>query len=206
MSPMVNTLDVYNLASAVLNGEGEMRTRCWPTSLEESGERGLATLGEKKGKGSGRKRLDFALAIVPYTTAVLLVCDYVEHLISNQDWLAGREIIKLVRSALQQEQIGTPWLSEVQRIADRERWWQSDVASKNVRVPGHDFLTHFIEAGQQALLAAWHHQQGHATESLTFAEKAQAAARRTAKATLCMNSDELRWQIEHARKHWRNYG
>lgn len=174
------------------------RTRCWPT-CSRNRESGLAQWA-RKGKGSGRKRLDFALAIVPYTTAVLLVCDYVEHLISNQDWLAGREIIKLVRSALQQEQIGTPWLSEVQRIADRKRWWQSDVASKNVRVPGHDFLTHFIEAGQQALLAAWHHQQGHATESLTFAEKAQAAARRTAKATLCMNSDELRWQIEHTKK------
>ncbi len=198
MSPMVNTLDVYNLASAVLNGK-ENAHKVLADVLEESGERGLAQWA-RKGKGSGRKRLDFALAIVPYTTAVLLVCDYVEHLISNQDWLAGREIIKLVRSALQQEQIGTPWLSEVQRIADRKRWWQSDVASKNVRVPGHDFLTHFIEAGQQALLAAWHHQQGHATESLTFAEKAQAAARRTAKATLCMNSDELRWQIEHTKK------
>jgi hypothetical protein len=182
---------------AVLNGEEDAH-KVLADMLEESGERGLAQWA-RKSKGGLRKRLDFVLAVVPYTTAVLFACDYVEHLhvARNQ---RRRDIVGLVRAALQNEHVSTPWLKESRGIADRSGWWQSDARNLRGVYFGHDCLTNLIDAGQQALLAAWNHQQGNGKESRTMAEKAQAKARRTAKATLYLEPKELAWQIEHTKQ------
>jgi hypothetical protein len=197
---MVDAADLYSLVSAVLNRDDETR-KVLADLLEESGQRGLAKWA-RKGKGPKRKRLDFVLAIVPYTNAVLLACDFVDHLGAELFKGRGRRIVEIVRNAVRGEQLSTPWLSEARETAKR-------LARGNPQMRGvvslfeQDCLISLIDAGQHALLAAWHRQQGHSRDSAAFGQKAQALARRTTKATHYFDANQINWQIEHTTEEMR---
>jgi len=69
--------DRYALALAMLDGDRDAR-KVLADLLEEQGERGLAQWA-RQGSNSKHKQLDFALALLPYRTAIALANGFVLH-------------------------------------------------------------------------------------------------------------------------------
>jgi hypothetical protein len=71
-----------HFALDVLNGEPDAH-RIVADLLEEQGEAGLADWARGR-KNNGRKRLEFAISLLPVDAAVRLGCDFVEHALDRQ--------------------------------------------------------------------------------------------------------------------------
>jgi len=90
--------DRLHFALDVLNGEPDAH-RIVADLLEEQGEAGLADWARGR-KNNGRKRLEFAISLLPADAAVRLGCDFVEHVLDGlrRSFRAVPQIVNAVTS------------------------------------------------------------------------------------------------------------
>ena len=194
--------DRYILTTAMLDGEPDAQI-ILADLLEEQGDLGLAQWARAR-KRHVVPRLELAIGLLPFRTALSAACDFAEHAMEGLYWAEfGKNSFPLLRHWV----LGSA--SDAQLVAackilTTQRAYHRTLAQRKV--------CHALAAAAQNARLAAHHEMAQSPKAYHFSQQCATEARKTARyareslphgAPLTERTSrrsETDWQIAHTRK------